>query len=271
MLIPQEAEPSKVDVTATKTVAYRRVPLDHLPSNTRLSSGVFDTDGRRLLASGVLLTDELKDRLRARGVQSVLVAATDYDGIWTNSSATLPIAMRCSNCANRLPIRPAKDEEWSVTWLCKKCQTQYRGHLDGTLAQTLRENIAISKFPIDWSRLQHPPTTITTAINAWMPTPYVGEERRAETRMRITMPVAVVPVDDAFKPVGPPALLITRDISVGGICLLHDEPLQPKYLVVDLPAKDTEESLQLVVEILRCRAVDTLFEIAGRFVMRSED
>jgi hypothetical protein len=84
------------------------------------------------------------------------------------------------------------------------------------------------------------------------------------------MPVAVMPVDDGFNPVGVPVLLTTRDISIGGICLLHDEPLRPKYLVADLPAKDRQDSIQLVVEVLRCRAVANLYEIAGRFVMRSE-
>jgi hypothetical protein len=163
--IPPASEQARQEDRAPKTLVYRRVPLAQLPTNIQLSSGVKDTDGRKLLGAGVPLTEDLKRRLKAKGVHSVLVAATDYDRIATDVAATLPVGLRCRNCDLRLPIRPAEDEEWSVTWICKKCLTQYRGHFSPELAKTHGRHRTICKFPIDRTRLQHPPGTIAAAIN----------------------------------------------------------------------------------------------------------
>jgi hypothetical protein len=269
--ISPATEPSTQDESPSKALVYRRVPLAELPAGIQLSSGVKDTDGRKLLGAAVPLTEDLQRRLKAKGIHSVLVSATDYRQISTDNAATLPIGLRCRNCDLRLPIRPVEDEEWSITWICKKCLTPYRGHFSPGLAKTHGGNISIGKFRIDRTRLQNPPRAIAATINSWKPQPYEGKEQREKARRRLTMPVAVMPVDDGFKPVGVPVLLTTRDISLSGICLLHDQPLWPKYLVVDLPARNLQNSIQLVVEVVRCRAVGDLFEIAGRFVMRSED
>ncbi|QDU57632.1 PilZ domain-containing protein [Aeoliella mucimassa] len=254
-----------------ETGVYRSIPTSSLAIGSSLACAIYDPDGVKLIAPRIPISPQLRKRLEARNIESVLVRDEDYHKLHHLQEEEDPSALCCSNCQTKLPLHESPDDGWSLTWLCRKCHKQYRGQLDPDLAVSLIDNIVIEKFPIDWTRLQHPPTTITRAINDLVPKPYAGPERRANTRMRISLPIAAVPVDESFAQVGPAALLTTRDISTEGIALLHDEPLRPKYLVIEFPARDRQAALQMVVKVLRCQPVGELFEIAGRFVMRPEE
>jgi predicted RNA-binding Zn-ribbon protein involved in translation (DUF1610 family) len=252
-----------------QTTVYRQIPISALPLNSTLPCAVHGPDGVKLIAAGIQITDAFLRRLEARNIKKVLISESAFVQVVPQLASPRSAAgFACPNCMNSLPLREAANDEWSATWLCKKCNTQFRGHLDPELAQKCGQNVGILRFPIRKDHLIHPPVAITQAINTMVPKPYAGPERRENTRMRITMPVAAVPLDEFLHPVGQPGMLITRDISVTGIALLHDEPWRPKYMVVELPAVHPHVPLQLVVEVLRCKPIESLYEIAGRFVMR---
>jgi hypothetical protein len=94
-----------------------------------------------------------------------------------------------------------------------------------------------------------------------------GSERRRDLRYALTIPVRATPLDDLQNPDGEAFLAVTRDISVGGLCMYHLEPVKARYLQLDLASSSgTGEQLQVVLEVVRCHPTGPLYEIAGRFV-----
>ena len=93
-----------------------------------------------------------------------------------------------------------------------------------------------------------------------------GSERRHNLRYPVTMPVRAVPLDDEGMHAGVPFLAVTRDISVGGLCMYHLAPVKTRLLQVELVNSGKREQLRVVLEIVRCLQTGPLYEIAGRFV-----
>ncbi len=94
---------------------------------------------------------------------------------------------------------------------------------------------------------------------------YPGPERRANLRYPLTMPVKVTPLDKHQEPIGQSFLAVTRDISVGGMCLYHMKSVREKYLQLELSSPNGEQ-LQVVMEVVRCRQAGPFYEIAGPFI-----
>ncbi len=92
------------------------------------------------------------------------------------------------------------------------------------------------------------------------------DERRAEQRKPAVLDVIVVPLDAQFKPIGEPFLGLTRDISRGGIAMLHVEAVSAPYLLLKLQTR-RHRSLQAVVEVVRSRRYYQFTEISGRFAV----
>lgn len=89
-------------------------------------------------------------------------------------------------------------------------------------------------------------------------------DRRAIPRCPVSILVKATPLNDQQQPAGEPFTAVTRDISLQGICMHHVAPVQCRYLQLELG--DSGNSQLTVMEVLRCRAVGSFFEIAGRFV-----
>jgi hypothetical protein len=99
---------------------------------------------------------------------------------------------------------------------------------------------------------------------------YQGPNRRKEKRHPINVSVRTTPLDENLHPAGDPFITTTRDISNGGIALIHSETVPAPFLAVEL--KDLEGVwFQAAVEILRRRPVGPFFEIAGKFVVKTYD
>ena len=94
---------------------------------------------------------------------------------------------------------------------------------------------------------------------------YPGAERRNSLRYPITMPVKATPLDDRQQPIGESFLAVTRDISIGGLCMYHLEAVSARFLQLELTSQ-SDEQLHVVLEVVRCRQTGPFFEIAGRFV-----
>ncbi|HTQ37617.1 MAG TPA: PilZ domain-containing protein [Pirellulales bacterium] len=96
---------------------------------------------------------------------------------------------------------------------------------------------------------------------------FPGSERRTSLRYPVTMPVRATPLDERQVPNGEAFLGVTRDISVGGLCMYHLESVESRYLQLELTGNTVnEERLNVVLEVVRCRQTGPFFEIAGRFV-----
>ena len=96
-----------------------------------------------------------------------------------------------------------------------------------------------------------------------------GAERRAHTRYVVAIPTCVQPLDDEHQPIDKRFTAATRDISAGGIGLVHTQPVKVRFLGVRLAPPGLEE-LDLLVRVLRCEPLGSYYDIAGEFVTISE-
>jgi hypothetical protein len=73
--------------------------------------------------------------------------------------------------------------------------------------------------------------------------------------------------DEFLRPVDPPMLLVGRNISKGGICLLSDRAVCAPFLGLELtgPGGDL---FQILVQIMRSRPRSIIHEVGGEFVCR---
>ncbi len=94
---------------------------------------------------------------------------------------------------------------------------------------------------------------------------YPGPERRLSLRYPITMPVKATPLEDKQHATGDSFLAVTRDISIGGLCMYHLQPVTARFLQLKITSQ-ADECLDVVLEVVRCRQTGPFFEIAGRFI-----
>ena len=94
---------------------------------------------------------------------------------------------------------------------------------------------------------------------------HAGPERRGHLRYPLTLPVKVTPLDDNQLPTGDPFLAVTRDLSISGLCMYHLQAVQNRYLQLEL-ISPAQERLNVVLEVVRCRAAGPFYEIGGQFV-----
>lgn len=94
-----------------------------------------------------------------------------------------------------------------------------------------------------------------------------GHDRRCEKRYRLALSVVARPINEDLEPTGKAFMAVTKDISAHGISLFHREPVESKLLALRLTDQEGQ-GMTGVMEVLRCRPVDEVFEIAGKFVAR---
>lgn len=91
-----------------------------------------------------------------------------------------------------------------------------------------------------------------------------GPDRRAEPRLRVTMPVSINPLTESMESVGYRVRGVTRDISESGIGLVCQDPVAAKHIAVQLATPVQE--IEAIAEVLRCRPVGYYFDVGCRFV-----
>lgn len=91
-----------------------------------------------------------------------------------------------------------------------------------------------------------------------------GPDRRAEPRLRVTMPVSVAPLTEEMIPLGYRVRGVTRDISEHGIGLVCQDPVAAKYIMLKLASPQVAE-IEVIAEVLRCRPVGYYFDVGCGF------
>lgn len=86
-------------------------------------------------------------------------------------------------------------------------------------------------------------------------------DRRRERRVPLSIPLTVTPVGNAIRRSGE-FIAVTRDISTRGVSFFHTDPADDHYLCI----RSGESQIKVVIEVLRCRKVGPLWEIAGKFL-----
>jgi hypothetical protein len=121
------------------------------------------------------------------------------------------------------------------------------------------------------TRLVHPPDAIAAFIRLLGHRNYHGEEKRSKPRIQVTVPLIVLPLNEATEPIGEPFRALSRDISTDGIGFLHTRRIEARLAAIEIenPQAASDSKMQVLVEICRCHPIhSTLYEIGGKFVMR---
>jgi hypothetical protein len=123
---------------------------------------------------------------------------------------------------------------------------------------------------LERDRLLHPPDRIAAFVRRVAGRSYGGPERRVRERHRVPLPVIAIPVTEDCEPLSDPFRTFTRDVSTGGVGLLHTRPVTSSHLALEIGMRDgSGAGLQVLVRVLRCRRInDHLFDIGGEFVTR---
>ena len=94
----------------------------------------------------------------------------------------------------------------------------------------------------------------------------VEPERRSQPREAVVIPVNVQPVDSDFRPAGDSFSAFTKDISTGGIGLIHSESVGVKYLQIEIAAPSGEE-MSLLAQVKNCTLKGKCYHVGARFVV----
>ena len=123
----------------------------------------------------------------------------------------------------------------------------------------------------DGDKLHSPPTELLRFVHR------VAEEtlrdhveERQFPRYKLTVEVWVQPVNSDFEPLGDPFTAVSRDISTSGIGLMHTRAIRDKYLWLRL-ATQGGGTMNVVVEVLRCRPIGMFYDIGAKFVAKLDE
>ena len=90
-------------------------------------------------------------------------------------------------------------------------------------------------------------------------------DRRNHPRKAISVPVIVEPLDEAFSPAAECFSAVTKNISTGGIGILHTEFVNSHYLRIGLSTAG--ETMQLLAQVKNCVKSGEMYHIGARFVV----
>jgi hypothetical protein len=91
-----------------------------------------------------------------------------------------------------------------------------------------------------------------------------GNRRKTE-RVTLLATVVAVPVNEADQPCGEPFKAIARNVSEGGMSLLHTRSIRSERLVVRWKPLATGGVVTAVLRVYRCNPMGPFYEVAGEF------
>ncbi len=97
---------------------------------------------------------------------------------------------------------------------------------------------------------------------------YRGVERRSDRRYLMVVPVLVQPVDEQSNAMGAPFAVVTRDISPKGIGLVHSEPIDHRWVALQMSLAG--EEVNVGAEVLWSKAFGPFYYIGADFIAKLE-
>ncbi len=91
-------------------------------------------------------------------------------------------------------------------------------------------------------------------------------DRRAEPRIRITLPVYIHRLDEHFHRLEPSVRGVTRDLSRRGAGFVCQDPIGTKFVEFEL-LSPCGTSLNVTAEVLRCEPLGYYYDVGCKFVV----
>lgn len=162
---------------------------------------------------------------------------------------------RCVTCDQPLPTLVVGGTGAAREWECCRCGATYLAQLVSSPPGHLRSAVRPSHYFPDKRQAG---TTLQAKD--------IQRELRRHPRWPLMMSIPVVKLDDDLFPVGDEFTVISRNLSPGGIAIVHKRPLEGKLAVlIELPESG---HVQLLMEIVRSKKVGPLYEMGGAFFDR---
>jgi len=168
-------------------------------------------------------------------------------------------------------LRTPKFGERTTEWVCTACGTHREGVLAKVAILERLQHIRPARIDFDRENVVLLPEAIADFVTRMScEKSYWGSERRVGERHNTTVPVAVIPLGDAFQPTEDPFMGITRDISTTGVALIATRAVRSRFFAVEFTSR-FQETTQMVVRAVRCRPIRHLYEIAGPFFSKMQE
>ena len=178
--------------------------------------------------------------------------------------------IRCSKCDKILPLHPPRPAETSVNWICTTCGTKHNAVLNRSDALESLQHVRPERIEFDESNLGRPPEAIVEFVTKMMRTECKRNDNRGAQRRAVVVPVPLIQLDEGLSPTGNVHMAVTRDISSSGISLVSTRAANSPFLAVELSAS-YDETIQIVMRVIRCRPLRCFYEIAGPFFTVAQD
>jgi len=168
-------------------------------------------------------------------------------------------------CDRRLPL--AQPQGLGRTWFCAGCGTEFIADLQR--GYDLKDLRNVHPEPILMPRDQLPEPPLEVQEFAYrLATRVVGNvEKRAARRHALVATVPAVELDVNLQPVGEPFMTTCRNLSTGGVGLLHTRRVSEDFLAVDLAAPNGVVP-QLLLYIRRRRPLGPYLDLGCEFVTK---
>jgi len=167
-----------------------------------------------------------------------------------------------------LPLRPAVVSSNSKTWLCAGCSRELVGELSPNYKLEDLRNVHPEPVIFDRSTIPPPNAELLEFARKTMSMPdESGREKRRSDRRPTVMIVPVQPFDAMLRPIQAQFQAVARNLSGGGICLLHTHTVSATFLAIEFVTAEGEV-VQVLVQVLRSRSRSQFQEIGGEFLTK---
>lgn len=228
---------------------------------------------RILVATGVAEA-RLVTELMSHGVEDILHKPFDYAvlglkalgysvSLRANPDANVPASSEVAASSLLQPLADAAPElvaiERSLVELTDIFQDSLKPLFDqvGDLTEPPE---AVDRFITRFAELEEAEEAQELANNP-------AAAARIHKRIRCHTTATAIPVDRQYRAVGQPFLVPMRDISSGGLRLLHTRAITSGYLALSWPAETLpNRDLSVALQVKRCRAMSPFYDVGGKFV-----
>jgi len=178
--------------------------------------------------------------------------------------------IECGSCQQKLPLRLTTHNEPAAVWLCAKCNVPF---VACCVREALLKNAQLIRLDERFFDVSGQPDISLSARQqaiklASRPVNASHLDKRRSERVVQSLVVPAVKLVDGFVPVEEPFQLMVANLSREGIGLIHSEPIDSDYLVIEFSPK-SKSPIQVIVHLVRQRELTPpYYELGGEFMVR---
>jgi len=178
--------------------------------------------------------------------------------------------IECGSCQQKLPLCLTKHDEPAAVWLCARCNVPF---VACCVKKALLRNAQLIRLDERYFDVAEQPAVsirerqvaIQLAKRA-IEKSYL-QQRRSE-RVAQLLVVPAIKIESGFTPIDDPFQIMVANLSIEGVGLVHDGPINTEYVALEL-SPHSQSPIQVIVRLVRQRELTPPFyELGGEFLVR---